>query len=242
MTLLFFEVFAFKIDTFLHTLDQFSKHFFHSKAVTSEISVRNVSTAASGDSNRSSRILFLMFEKKKSLGDKSGEYGQWVINSTLLLAKKSTVWRAVWQLALSWWRMMWRFRFVIRNLFMTSGKQIVVYQSIFTVLRSSEATVVTSGITEETSNHLLGSTAWTNNFCWFRFILKYLNSGLLFIIGLIRIDPCFVPNNDVVDQIWPTSIEFLEHFFAPFNTSLFLSFGQIVWDPTIAFSYAQVII
>ena len=77
-----------------------------------------------------------------------------------------------------------------------------------------------SGITEETSNHLLGNTAWTNNFCWCRFILKYPNSGLLFTFGLIRIDPCFVPSNDVVDQIWPTSVEFLEHFFAPFNTSL----------------------
>ena len=73
-------------------------------------------------------------------------------------------------------------------------------------------------ITEETSNHLLSSTAWTNNFCWFRFILKYSNSGLLFTFGLIRIDPCFVPSNAVVDQIWPTSVEFLEHFFAPFNT------------------------
>ena len=54
------------------------------------------------------------------------------------------------------------------------------------------------------------------------------------------IDPCFVPSNDIVDQIWSTSVEFLEHFFAPFNTSLFLSFGQIVWDPTIAkFPYAH---
>ena len=123
--------------------NQFSKHFFHSKAVTSKISVRNVLTAASG-SNRSPRILFLMFgNKKKSLGDKSGEYEQWVINSTLLLDKKSMVWRAVWQLALSWWRMIRRFRFVLRNSFMTSGKQIVVYQSLFTVLRSSKATVVT---------------------------------------------------------------------------------------------------
>jgi len=76
MTLLFFEVFAFKIDTFLHT-NQFSKHFFHSEVVTSEISVRNVSTTASGDSNRSPRILFLIFgNKKKSLDDKSGEYEQ----------------------------------------------------------------------------------------------------------------------------------------------------------------------
>ena len=74
MALLFFEIFTFKIDTFLRS-NQFSKHFFHSKAVTSEISVRNVSTAASDDSSRSPRILFLMFgNKKKSLGDKSGEY------------------------------------------------------------------------------------------------------------------------------------------------------------------------
>ena len=77
MTLLFFELFAFKIDTFLHTLESIFEAFFHSKDVTSEISVRNVSTAASGDSNHSSRISFLMFgNKKKSLGDKSGEYGQ----------------------------------------------------------------------------------------------------------------------------------------------------------------------
>jgi len=130
MALLFFEVFAFKID-FCIRLNQFSKHFFHSKAVTSEISVRNVSTA-SGDSNRSPRILFLKFgNKKKSLGDKSGEYGQWVINSTLLLDKKSTVWRGVWQLALSWWRMMWRFRFVLRNSFMTSKINCCIPISIY---------------------------------------------------------------------------------------------------------------
>ena len=123
MALLFFKVFALRSIHFCIRSNQFSKHFFYSKAVTSEISVRNVSTAASGDSNRSPCILFLMFgNKKKSLGDKSGEYGQWVINSTLLLDKKSTVWCAMWQLALSWWRMMRRFRFVLRNLFMTSGK------------------------------------------------------------------------------------------------------------------------
>ena len=98
-----------------------------------------------------------------------------------------------------------------------------------------------SGITDETSNHLLGSTAWTNNFVGFGSFWN-TQSGLLFTFGLIRIDSCFVPSYDVVDQIWPTSVEFLEHFFAPFNTSLFLSFGQIVWDPTITkFPYAQVI-
>jgi len=42
------------------------------------------------------------------------------------------------------------------------------------------------------------------------------NSGLLFTFGLVRRDPYLVPCNNVVDQIWPTSVEFLKHFFAPF--------------------------
>ena len=68
-----------------------------------------------------------------------------------------------------------------------------------------------SGIIEEISNYLLSSTAWTNNFYWFRFILKYpfWNNGLLFTLGLIRIDPCFVPSNNVVDQIDRPRLNFL---------------------------------
>jgi hypothetical protein len=44
---------------------------------TSETSNLNASTAPSGNEKRSQRILFLMCaNKKKSLGDRSGEYGQ----------------------------------------------------------------------------------------------------------------------------------------------------------------------
>lgn len=48
-------------------------HFFRSATSNSQT---NVSTAASGDENRSPRTLFLMFDnKKKILGDKSNTYG-----------------------------------------------------------------------------------------------------------------------------------------------------------------------
>lgn len=141
MALLFFKIFAFKIALLLHMLEPIFKAFFPFWDLILETSVQNASTAVSGDTNRSPHILCLMFgNKKKSLGDKSGEYGQWVINTIFLLNKKSTVWHAEWQLALSWWRMMWRLRFILRYSLMTSSKQIVTYQSTFTVLRSSKAT------------------------------------------------------------------------------------------------------
>ena len=67
LVVLFLEVFAFKIDIFAYARTNFQSIFFHSETVTSEISVQNVSTAASGtgDSNRSPRIFFLMFGNKK---------------------------------------------------------------------------------------------------------------------------------------------------------------------------------
>jgi len=71
MILLFFKVFAFKIiRIYIHSCirsNQFSKHFSHYEAVTSEITVQNVSTA-SDDSNRLLRILFLiLFWEQKEI-------------------------------------------------------------------------------------------------------------------------------------------------------------------------------
>lgn len=113
----------------------------------------------------------------------------------------------------------------------TSGKQSIVYQSCDCHM---------PGVNEEASNHFPGNSAWTNIFWWLRLILEHTNSRLLFTFWLFRIDPYLVSNNDVVDQIELTSVEFLEQFFAPFNTNQFLSFAQIVWDPTtVKFPYFQ---
>ena len=53
---------------------------------------------------------------------------------------------------------------------------------------------------------------------------------LLFTFGLIRVNTRFITFHDVIDVFRSTAIVFLEHFFRPIDTSLFLSDWQNVWD------------
>ena len=75
-----------------------------------------------------------------------------------------------------------------------------------------------SGFSEKTVDHLLESDSFASNFCW---------------IGLIRVNSQFITCQDVIDVFRSTAIVFLDHFFPPLGTSLFLSDGQIVWNPTL---------
>jgi len=128
---------------FCMRLNQFSKQFFHSEWGNSKTCVLNASTASSGVEKRWPRNLFLMCgNKKKSLGAKSGLYGGWPINSMFSVLKKSLVWADVWELALSWWKMIRLRRLVFLISPNTSGKQMVVYHSELTVRRSCKGTVV----------------------------------------------------------------------------------------------------
>ena len=120
------------------------KHFFQSDWGNSKTCVLNASTASSGVENRCPRNLFLMCgNNKKSLGAKSGLYGGWPISSIFHSVRNAFVWVDVWELALSWWRMIRLFFCFFRISPMTSGKQMVVYHSELTVLRFSSTTDAT---------------------------------------------------------------------------------------------------
>ena len=88
-----------------------------------------------------------------------------------------------------------------------------------------------SSFFEKTGAHLLGSASCASNFCWIWLILKHPYSRLLFSFGLIQVNSWFITCHGVIDVFRSTAIVFLEHFFWPFDTSLFLSDWQIVWDP-----------
>ena len=124
--------------------NQLSKFFIHSDWDTSKTWFLNASTASSGVENRWPRIFPLMCgNKNKSLGAKSRLYGGWPINSRFWPVKMALVWADVWELALSWCRMIRLLLFVFRISPKISGKQIVVYHSELTVLRCSSETVAT---------------------------------------------------------------------------------------------------
>ena len=125
-------------------LNQFSEHFFHSDWGMSKTRILTALTASSGIEKCWPRNVFLMCgNKKKSLGAKSGLYVRWPINSMFSVLKKSLVWADVWELALSWWRMI-RLRRLVSLIFpKTSGKQIVVCHSELIVRRCTYGTVAT---------------------------------------------------------------------------------------------------
>ena len=81
--------------------------------------------------------------KNKSFGVKSGLYGGWLIKSIFWVLKNAVVWADVWELALSWWRVIRLRRLVFLISWKTTGKQMVVYHSKLTVQRWSSGTIVT---------------------------------------------------------------------------------------------------
>ena len=80
---------------------------------------------------------------KKSLGVRSGLYGEWLIISIFWMFKKLFVCYELCELALSLWRMMRRFESFFLISTKTSGKQMLVYHEELTVLQSSKDTVAT---------------------------------------------------------------------------------------------------
>ena len=127
-------------------LNQFSKYFCRSDWSIFKTWILNVSSPSSGVVKRWLLILFFTYgNKKKSFGAKLGLYGGWLIKSMLWVLKNSAVWADVWELALLWRRVN-----RLRQLFFliswkTTNKQIFVYHSELTVLRSS-GTIATSPV------------------------------------------------------------------------------------------------
>jgi hypothetical protein len=79
MALLLLKIFSFNIYSLLHSIKLIFKTFFPlwNEVPLKQVGNLNASTALSGNEKRSKRVLFLMCaNKKKSLGDRSGEYGQ----------------------------------------------------------------------------------------------------------------------------------------------------------------------
>ena len=88
--------------------------------------------------------LILSFEyrnKKKSFGAKSGLYGGRLFKSMFWVLKNAVVWADVWELALSWWRVISLRRLVFLISWKTTGKQMVVYRSELIVLCCSSGTI-----------------------------------------------------------------------------------------------------
>ena len=131
-------------------LNQLSKHFFHSNWGISKPCILNASSASSGVEKRWPHILFFTCgNKKKSFDSKSGLYGGWLIKSMLWVLKNAVVWADVWELALSWWRVIRLRRLVFLISWKTTGKQLVVYHSELAVLRYSSGTIATFPKTHE---------------------------------------------------------------------------------------------
>ena len=60
---------------------------------------------------------------------------------------------------------------------------------------------------EKTGDHLLGNASCTSNICWIWLTLKLPYSRLLFIFGLIRVNPRFITCHDVIDVFQSISFD-----------------------------------
>ena len=129
---------------FCMRLKQLSKHFFRSDWGISKTCILNSSTTSSGVEKRWPLILFFTYgNKKKLFGAKSGLYGWWLIKQMFWVLKNIVVWDDVWELLLSWWRMIRLRRLVLLISCKTTGKQMVVYHSELTILHCSSGTITT---------------------------------------------------------------------------------------------------
>ena len=81
--------------------------------------------------------------KKKLFGAKLGLSGGWLIKSMFWVRKNIVVWADVWELALSWWRVirLWQLVFLIS--WKATGKQMVVYHTELTGLCCSSGAIAT---------------------------------------------------------------------------------------------------
>ena len=119
------------------------------------------------------------------------------------------VWANVWELALSWWRVIRLRRLVFLISWKKTGKQIVVYHSELTILRCTSGTIATWPVFRKN----MRSFAWKCFVCK-QLLLDLAHLRLLFTFGLICVNPRFIICHDVIDV-------FLEHFFQPIDTSFF---------------------
>ena len=166
-------------------LNQLPKHFCNSDWGISKTCIPNASIASSGVEKRWPLILFFTYgNKKKSFGAKSGLYGGWLIKSMLWVLKNAVVWADVWELVLSWWRVI-RLRLLVFLIYWkATDKQMVVYHSELIVPLCSSGTIATCPVfSEKTGDHLLGSASSASNFCWIWLILKHQYSRLLILSG-----------------------------------------------------------
>ena len=126
-------------------------HLFYSSAQVdlglSSTALGNARHASSALSNRIPfSCLFSSGNRKKSQGERSGEYGGYGSSCTSLSLRKSTVVAAVCALALSWWRKRPPSPVFGRRWHQTSktlGRQWRTYQSAVTIRLSSREMVVT---------------------------------------------------------------------------------------------------
>ena len=123
-------------------LNQLSKRFCHSDWVISKTCILNASTASTDVEKRWALIWFFTYgNKKKLFGAKSGLYGGWLIKSMFWVLKNAVVWANVWELALSWWRVIRLRRLVLPNSWKATGKQKFVYHVELADLRCSSGMI-----------------------------------------------------------------------------------------------------
>ena len=203
------------------SLNQLTKHFCHSDWAFSKTCILNASTASSGVEKRWALTLFFTYgNKKKSFGGKSQLYGGWLIKSMFWVLKNAVVWADVWERALSSWRVI-----RLRRLFsLFLGRQLAnkwlctTQNWLFCVVLVVRLQYV------QLFRKNRRSFAWK---CLVREQL-FLDLVHLFTFGLICINPRFITCHDSIGVCRSTTIVFLEHFFRPIDTSLFLSDWQIV--------------
>lgn len=124
----------------------------------------------------------------------------------------------VWELTLSWWRVIRLHRLVFLISWETTGKEMVVYHnSQLTLLRCSSGTVAICPVFPN----------------WIWHILRYPYSRLFFTFWIIRTTSRFTSTcPDVLDVFPNTMIVFFDNLLRLIRTILLLSNGQIVWDLT----------
>ncbi|GBP71688.1 hypothetical protein EVAR_8294_1 [Eumeta japonica] len=124
------------------------------------------------------------------------------------------------------------FRLLLQSSSLTSGKQMVVYQLLFTVRQFSKnnSSHGFCFIKKRSDNPLRG-TSLARYFDWFRLISKDPYVRLLFRFEVVAISSCFVT------CYWPHikfEAPFLEsgkHGVVPSDGAHFLSVNPYVWDP-----------
>ena len=125
-------------------LNQLTKHFCHSNLGICKTCILNASTVSSGVEKLWPLILFFTYgNKKRSFGAKSGLYCGWLIKSMFWVLKHAVVWSDVWELTLSFWRVIRFRRFVFLISWQATGKQMVVYHTELAVLHCSSGTIAT---------------------------------------------------------------------------------------------------